>query len=205
MVPASDEVKIIRPDTSSPAFARLRQYVVAKRAGAMWPLRWTRMTASHSSSSMLKLILSRRIPALFTRTCSPPSSSTACWTMCSAPDQDATSSEFTAARPPAAWISATTSPAGVGSKSFTSTAAPSEANSNASSRPMPRPAPVTIATLPSNAPMPHPSCPHRRIRRMRSTGSLARGSGSAPTRPTRHNGSVSEANGPERPSEQVER
>ena len=38
--------------------------------GAKWPLRWTSITASHSASSMLKLMRSRRMPALLTRTSS---------------------------------------------------------------------------------------------------------------------------------------
>ena len=37
-----------------------------------WPLRWTRMTASHSASSMLKSIRSRRMPALLTRMLTSP-------------------------------------------------------------------------------------------------------------------------------------
>ena len=50
------------------------------------------MTASHSASSMLKLILSRRIPALFTTTSSPPNVSTACATSACPPFHVAMSS-----------------------------------------------------------------------------------------------------------------
>ena len=64
------------------------------------------------------------------------------------------------ASPPAATISATTcsagvrdSPSGAGPTSLTTTLAPSAARNIASPRPMPPPEPVTIATLPSSAPM----------------------------------------------------
>ena len=50
------------------------------------------MTASHSSSVMLKLILSRRIPALLMSTSSPPNVSTAWVTSASAPFQSLQSS-----------------------------------------------------------------------------------------------------------------
>ena len=55
-----------------------RQYAPANRDGTKWPLRWTLMTASQSASSMLKLMRSRRMPALFTRMSRPPSSPMAC-------------------------------------------------------------------------------------------------------------------------------
>ena len=58
---------MIRRAASWPALDCERQYVPAWRDGQKWPLRWTLTTASHSSSSMLKDILSRRIPALLTR------------------------------------------------------------------------------------------------------------------------------------------
>ena len=47
------DVLITRPCTSSPAFERSRQYAAAWRVGAKWPLRWTAITLSHSSSVML--------------------------------------------------------------------------------------------------------------------------------------------------------
>jgi len=77
--------------TGSPvSFDVARQYAAAKREGAKWPLRWTSITASHSASSMLKLILSRRMPALLMSTSRRPNVSTACWTSASAPFQDET-------------------------------------------------------------------------------------------------------------------
>src|SRR5579859_2122906 len=57
--------------------------------------------------------------------------------------------------PPALRMDVVTSSAGAGSRSLTTTAAPSEANKLAAAAPMPRPDPVIIATLPSSMPM-HP-------------------------------------------------
>ena len=120
------------------------------------------MTSSQSDSSMLKLILSRRMPALFTRMSSWPKVSTA-WSIRSlAPDHELTSEVFTAPSLPPVLMSSTTSSAGCLSPpdpsneaptSLTMTLAPSDASSSASSRPIPRPAPVTMATLPSSIPM----------------------------------------------------
>ena len=112
---------------------------------------------------MLKLILSRRIPALLMSTSSPPSSSTACATSASPPVPGRRCRRSwrrpcrrrrRSRRRPAA-PGAGRRPRRVASppRSFTTTAAPSAASSSASARPMPRPAPVTIATLPSNRPM----------------------------------------------------
>src|SRR3954468_21005725 len=146
-----------RPRTSSPAFERSRQYAAAWRVGAKWPLRWTAMTASHSSSVMFTSIRSRRIPALLTRMSSRPNSSIACCTSRSAPAKSATFSPLVDASPPAARISSTTCSAGPGSepspatpapRSLTTTVAPAFASASACERPMPRPAPVTMATLP---------------------------------------------------------
>ena len=77
--PTRSTVLMIRPrDARSP---RLRLAPASRRtrtgSGAKWPLRWTRMTASQSSSVMLKLIASRRMPALLTRMSSRPNASTA--------------------------------------------------------------------------------------------------------------------------------
>ena len=69
---------------------RARQYAAACRLGQKWPFRWTAITASQSASSMLKLILSRRIPALFTRMSSPPNTLTAWSTMRPAPSKSVT-------------------------------------------------------------------------------------------------------------------
>src|SRR3954463_11916430 len=120
------------------------------------------MTASQSASSMLKLMRSRRMPALLTRMSRPPNSLTACWISFSPPSHDVMSSKLGAALPPAALISLTTSSAGRSSldspeteppTSLTTTDAPSDASRRASVRPIPRPAPVMTATLPSSRPM----------------------------------------------------
>src|SRR5438105_4670982 len=127
-----------------------------------WPLRWTLMTASHSSSVMFTSTRSRRMPALLTKTCRSPKASMAALTSFCPPSQSATLSALAMASPPAALISSTTCWAGVRSspvpsiappRSLTTTFAPSWANSSACSRPMPRPAPVMMATRPSSAPM----------------------------------------------------
>src|SRR2546423_6169172 len=127
-----------------------------------WPLRWTWMTASHSSSVMLTSTRSRRIPALFTRTCRSPKVSTAASTTRLPPSHSATLSALATASPPIALISSTTCWAGVRSspdpsmappRSLMTTLAPSCANSRACSRPIPRPEPVMMATRPSSAPI----------------------------------------------------
>ena len=70
------------------------------------------MTPSHSSSVIEKSMRSRRMPALLTRTSSPPNVSMACCTRLAAPSHELTSSVFAAASPPVAVISSTTSWAG---------------------------------------------------------------------------------------------
>src|ERR1022692_2425941 len=108
---------------------------------------------------MLKIIRSRRIPALFTTMLSLPKLSVAHSMIRLADLKSVTLSKFATASPPAERISFTTSSAGerdcpVPSKcpprSLTTTFAPCFAISSASSRPMPRPAPVTTATFPSS-------------------------------------------------------
>src|SRR4051794_23133975 len=120
------------------------------------------MTASHSSSVMLTITRSRRMPALLTRMSRSPKCSIALLIKRCAPCQSATLSPLTIASPPIASISATTCCAGVASvpvpslappRSLTTTRAPSRANSSACSRPIPRPAPVMIATRPSSDPI----------------------------------------------------
>jgi len=54
-----------------------RMIGAAARVTAKVPLRWVLMTASHSSSVMLKIIRSRRIPALLTTMSMRPKVSTA--------------------------------------------------------------------------------------------------------------------------------
>ena len=103
---------MMRPSTSSPAFDRSRQCAVAWRVAQKWPFRWTATTASHSASDIEKIIRSRRMPALFTRTSRRPNVSTASATSCPAASKSVMSAPLTMASPPFASISATTSFAG---------------------------------------------------------------------------------------------
>src|SRR5262252_1096757 len=121
------------------------------------------MTSSHSSSLMLKIIRSLRMPATLTTISSLPNSLIATLTTPSPPLTVAMSIRLATATPPAALISFTTSSAGVvGSslpstvtpRSLTTTAAPLAANALATARPIPRPLPVTTAALPSRIPIP---------------------------------------------------
>ena len=153
---------MIRACRVRPALAWSRQYDAACRIVAKWPLRCTRITASHSSSAALTSIRSRRNPALFTSTSSPPNVSIACWIICCALSKSATSDPLASASPPMAVISSTTSCAGPElaptpapdvPRSFTTTLAPWRASSSACSRPRPRPAPVTMAMRPSQMPV----------------------------------------------------
>src|SRR5947208_1518225 len=161
-MPDEELVLMMRASTGWPALARSRQYATAWRLGPNVPRRWTRITSSHSSGSMLKSIRSRRMPALLTSTSSRPNESSAVWTRRRAPSQSDTSSVLATAAPPMAWISSTTSAAGTWElpdpsrappRSFTTTRAPWRANSSAWARPMPRPAPVTMTTRPSQIPL----------------------------------------------------
>ena len=68
---------IAAPTGASVSLDLERQYAAAWRATQKWPFMWTSTTTSHSASSMLKLILSRRIPALLMTMSSPPKISTA--------------------------------------------------------------------------------------------------------------------------------
>src|SRR5213593_995533 len=151
---------MMRPSSSFPFLCSSRQYSHAWRHMLKVPFRCTATTASQSSSAMLKIIRSRRMPALLTTMSSLPKVSSAHWTMRLAALKSATLSPLAIAWPPIFLISATTSCAGVAvgapvpskcaPRSFTTTFAPCLARSSASSRPMPRPEPVTIATLPSS-------------------------------------------------------
>src|ERR1700687_5851145 len=123
------------------------------------PFRWTASTESQSSSLMLKIMRSRRMPAQVTTMSMRPNWRTAVVMMFSAPAQLATESLLATASPPSRLISATTSKAGpvLGAcpctstpKSLTTSLAPAAASANATPRPMPRPAPVTAATFPCN-------------------------------------------------------
>src|SRR6476619_4144174 len=148
-----------RPATCSPAFDRSRQWAAACRVGAKWPFRCTSITASHSRSSMLTSMRSRRIPALLTRMSRRPNAATAPSIRRFAPAKSATFSPSAIAAPPSASISRTTScagpvsapsPASDAPRSFTTILAPACASARACSRPIPRPAPVTTATFPSS-------------------------------------------------------
>ena len=152
---------MMRASLVSPALDRFRQYSTAARMGAKVPRRWTRMTASHSSTVMFTSIRSRRMPALLTRTSRPPKVSTAVAISRCAPSTSETSSPLATASPPMALISSTTSPAGPSDRPLPSTSAPRSlttilapwlANSMAWARPMPRPDPVMTTTRPSLMP-----------------------------------------------------
>jgi len=119
------------------------------------------MTASQSCSVIVTIILSRRMPALFTTTSIPPNVSTACRISRSAPAQEEMSSVFATASPPAAVISSATAWAGPADdpvpsreppRSLTTTLAPCAANVRACARPMPLPAPVITTTRPVHNP-----------------------------------------------------
>src|SRR5262245_17680879 len=153
---------MILASTFSPALERSRQWTQTCRDAAKCPFRWTRTTASHSSSDAFTNIRSRRKPALFTTTSRRPKESIAVCTRWAAPFQSATSSPFRTASPPSARISSTTSAAGPverpvpsssAPRSFTTTLAPWRANSSACARPRPRPAPVTMTTRPEQIPL----------------------------------------------------
>ena len=88
-----------------------RMMAAACRKTVKCPFRWVAMTASHSSSAMLKSIRSRRIPATATTPSIRPQCSTAVFTMRSPPPIVLTSSATATASPPAASISLTTASA----------------------------------------------------------------------------------------------
>ena len=102
-MPDTDVVLMIRPLTGWPALACSRQCATAQRAGANVPLRWTLMTASHSSSVMLASTRSRRMPALLTTTWRSPNVSMAVLDQAlGAGPKSATFSPLATASPPAA-------------------------------------------------------------------------------------------------------
>ena len=119
------------------------------------PSRCTASTMSQSSSGIFLKLLSRRMPALFTRMCTVPNAFTASSMIDFAPSFVDTDALLAIAVPPAALISFTTrsaaSPAPVPSprppRSFTTTFAPRLANSRACALPRPPPAPVMTTTL----------------------------------------------------------
>ena len=120
------------------------------------PLRCTRTTSSHSFSSILKSIRSRKIPATHTTPSMRPPTSIAAATTACAPAIVLMSLATATARPPRAMISSTTDwaisllgsdPSIDTPKSATTTMAPARAQSKATHRPIPRPPPVTATTL----------------------------------------------------------
>src|SRR3954454_16412117 len=118
--------------------------------------RFTWSTWSHFSSLVFQVSRSSpcTIPALFTRTSRPPSSSRAVATASAAvADEDTSPITRRAASPSAA----TTSRPRVSSRSTTTTRAPSREKSSTVARPKPDAPPVTIATLPSSRPTSAPT------------------------------------------------
>src|SRR5436190_508729 len=122
-------------------------------------MRWTSTTSLKSSSSIFAKLLSRRMPALFTRMSTRPHSVSTASTIARTAPKSVTDAPLAIALPPAARISSATAFAAVGvpplpssvpPRSLTTTAAPRAASANACWRPRPPPAPVTIATRPSN-------------------------------------------------------
>src|SRR5688500_2015194 len=139
-----------------------RMWTEAARIVLNVPLRCTLTTASQSSSLMLKIIRSRRLPATLTRMSMRPHVDTACSTMAAPCLKSATEPVLATASPPALRIVSTTALATEGSLpvplmstpgSFTTTLAPAFAKAMAMPRTMPRPAPVTTAVLPSSLPI----------------------------------------------------
>ena len=89
-----------------------------------WPFKCTAITASHSSSLMLKIIRSRRMPAQQTRMWRSPNDAMA-WSMAARPPaMVAMLWAFATARPPWASISFTTASAGALDGSRPSTLTP---------------------------------------------------------------------------------
>ena len=63
-IPAPEEVLMTRATRWRPSLASLRHQAPACRSGAKWPLRCTRITASHSSSEVFTSIRSRTKPGV---------------------------------------------------------------------------------------------------------------------------------------------
>src|SRR5260221_7265671 len=114
-----------------------------------WPRRCTRSTRSHSSDDIVKIMRSRRTPALYARMPSPPKEPRAWASIASPVAHSPTSPSQTTAWPPAPVISSATSRTAGPGRSFRTSLAPAAASAMASARPRPLPAPVTIAVLPA--------------------------------------------------------
>src|SRR3989475_108902 len=121
-----------------------RMWRVAGRMTVKWPFRCTATTASHSSSVMLKIMRSRRMPAQQTTMWRSPKRASAASTIDWPPAIVATLSAFAIASPPRASISLTTAcaaaldgsrPSTVTPKSLTTTRAPAWASPRATPPP----------------------------------------------------------------------
>lgn len=110
------------------------------------PRRCTFSTESQSSSVILKIRLSRVMPALFTSTVGGPSSSATFATAASTCSVLLTSRPTPTARPPPEARSSAPDLTAEESRSSRPTANPSADSLLATAAPIPRPAPVTIAT-----------------------------------------------------------
>ena len=112
-------------------------------------MRCTSSTSRKSSRLIFAKLLSRRMPALFTRMSTRPQSERVRLTIAAIADSSVTDAANDRAIPPDEAISAATASAAAGATSFTTIRAPLRARNSACSRPSPPPAPVTIATRPS--------------------------------------------------------
>ncbi|SHX36034.1 Uncharacterised protein [Mycobacteroides abscessus subsp. abscessus] len=106
------------------------------------------MTASNSSSDMLKSIRSRVMPALLTTTCRPPRDSAVEISSSAVARSPISPATVTPLDPAAAISSSTSLLSNAGAMSLTTTVAPDRAKPIASARPSPAAAPVTMATRP---------------------------------------------------------
>src|ERR1700716_2414943 len=144
--PAGELVLMIAASTGVPSLDFSRQYTAAWWHMHHVPRRCTRITASKSSTLMLKIIRSRKMPALLTTTSNVPHCSIAASMRCLAPSKSETSSPLAIASPPDARIRSTTSPDGPldeplpsssAPMSLTTTLAPWRGNSRACARARP--------------------------------------------------------------------
>src|SRR3954470_15133149 len=142
----TDDMKTMTPRL--PASSRAR---AASREHRNDPVRLTRSTCSHSSSSRSTSLCGDSMPALLTRRSTTPSSSRVCANARTTSSSLPTSIGTAIARPPLSVIAATiSSAAGLSSRWLMATAAPWAASSSAVARPMPVVAPVTSPIRPSS-------------------------------------------------------
>ncbi len=143
--PERDVRLMIRPGRFSS-----RNHRTAAREQAKVPVRHTAITASQSAALVLKLMRSRRMPALLTRMSIASKSARQRSISASAPLKVEMSVPSASAMPPASRITFTVCAALSAWMSLTSTCAPAAAIALAIAAPMPCPAPVTTATLSCN-------------------------------------------------------